>query len=74
VDVPKIGVSLDDAAAEQAEAEGVRLSCTALHEARVAAGLHAVAEWEAENGPLTEEELAWANDVLGHPGPPQQAD
>ena len=30
----------------------------------IKAGLAAVAEWEAENGPFTEEEIAWANEVL----------
>jgi len=77
--VRKISVSLDDeaydAAVEQAEAEGVSLSAwlsrAALHEARVATGVRGVAEWEAENGPVTAEELAWADDVLGHPGPQQ---
>jgi hypothetical protein len=79
--VRKISVSLDDAAydaaVEQAEAEGVSLSAwlsrAALHEARVAAGLRAVAEWEEENGPVTAEELAWADNVLGHPVSAQQA-
>lgn len=31
------------------------------HEARIAGGLAAVREWEAEAGPFTEEELAWAD-------------
>jgi hypothetical protein len=81
VGVKKISVSLDDAAydaaVKQADAEGVSLSAwlsrAALHEARIAAGLRAVAEWEAENGPLTAAEVAWADDLLGHPGPAQQA-
>ncbi|WP_419846858.1 hypothetical protein [Candidatus Poriferisocius sp.] len=30
----------------------------------IKAGLAAVAEWEAEHGPFTEEEIAWANEVL----------
>ncbi len=30
----------------------------------IEAGLAAVAEWEAENGPFTEEEIAWADAVL----------
>lgn len=30
----------------------------------IKAGLAAVAEWEAENGPFTEEEIAWADAVL----------
>jgi hypothetical protein len=81
VGVKKISVSLDDAAydaaVKQADAVGVSLSAwlsrAALHEARIAAGLRAVAEWEAENGPLTADEVAWADDLLGHPGPAQQA-
>jgi hypothetical protein len=79
--VRKISVSLDDAAYDaavaQAEAEGVSLSAwlsrAALHEARIAAGLRGVAEWEAQNGPLTAAEVAWADDLLGSPGPAQQA-
>ncbi|HEX9529692.1 MAG TPA: hypothetical protein VF954_01045 [Acidimicrobiales bacterium] len=34
------------------------LAETAAHQLQVDAGRHAVAEWEAENGPLTTEELA----------------
>lgn len=30
----------------------------------IKAGLAAVKEWEAEHGAFTEEEIAWANDVL----------
>ena len=30
----------------------------------IKAGLAAVAEWEAENGAFTDEELAWADEVL----------
>lgn len=30
----------------------------------IKAGLAAVEEWEAENGAFTEEELAWADEVL----------
>lgn len=30
----------------------------------IKAGLAAVAEWEAEHGPFTEEEIAWADAVL----------
>jgi len=81
VGVKKISVSLDDAAydaaVEQADAEGMSLSAwlsrAALHEARIAAGLRGVAEWEADNGALTAAEVAWADDLLGHPGPAQQA-
>ena len=33
--------------------------------ARIKAGLAAMEEWEAEHGAFTEEEIAWADDVLG---------
>ncbi|MBI1758390.1 MAG: hypothetical protein HYR62_04080 [Actinobacteria bacterium] len=79
--VRKISVSLDQAvyevAVEQAEAAGVSLSAwlsrAARHEARIAAGLRAVVEWEADNGALTAEEIAWADGVLGYSGTAQQA-
>ena len=35
--------------------------------------LRAVTEWEAENGPLTAAEVAWADDLLAQPGSAQQA-
>ena len=68
----KISVSLDDEAYDvavaAAEAAGVSLSAwlshAALREARVAAGLRAVAEWEAEHGVITDAEMAWADEVL----------
>ena len=70
--VRKLSVALDDktatAAAAAAQRRGVSLSAW-LNEAaddalRVEAGLHAVAEWEAEHGSLTQDELDTADRFL----------
>jgi hypothetical protein len=61
--VTKVSVSLDDeaiaSARAAAEAEGISLSAwlsrAALHAAGVAEGRRAVAEFEAEHGPLPED-------------------
>lgn len=70
--IRKVSVSLDEHAAAVAErlaaAEGLSLSAwlsrAALREARIADGLAAVAEWEADNGPLSEDGLAAARAEL----------
>ena len=70
--VQKISVSLDEhvleLARQAAEAEGKSLSAwlndTAEHAARIQAGLRAVAEFEAEHGAFTEEELREATERL----------
>jgi hypothetical protein len=70
--VKKLSVALEESVAEQAaqaaEREGLSLSAwlnaaaeRALH---IQDGLAAVAEWEAEHGSPTEEQLAWADRVL----------
>ena len=67
--VRKLSVALEDAtAAAAAKRRGVSLSSwlneAAEHELKIEAGLRAVAEWEAEHGALTEDELAEAGRFL----------
>ena len=56
----------------QQEAQGKSLSAwlsdTAAHAARIQAGLRAVAEFEAEHGAFTEEELREADEALARLG------
>ena len=78
--VQKVSISLDEpvllAAREAAKRRGMSLSAwlnevseSALEtEAGLADGLVAVAEWEAESGPITAEELAEADAVLDAAG------
>jgi hypothetical protein len=72
----KLSIALDEsvaaAAKEAAARRGVSLSAW-LNQASVSAlriedGLRGVAEWEAENGPPSEEELAKADAVLDAAG------
>lgn len=70
--VKKLSVALDeqvaDAVAKSAERQGLSLSAWLNRAAESALavedGLAAVAEWEAEHGALTEEELAAADAAL----------
>ena len=70
---PKLAITVDPEVYAQviaaAEAEGVSVSAwmtsAARRELRLRDGLAAVAEWEAEHGALTEEELAAARRRLG---------
>lgn len=70
--VKKLSVALDeqvaDAVAKSAERQGLSLSAwlnrAAENALAVEDGLAAVAEWEAEHGALTEEELAAADAAL----------
>lgn len=75
--VRKLSVALDESvateAANAAERHGVSLSAwlnaAAERALVVETGLAGVAEWEAEHGALTAEELAWADTILdGEPG------
>ncbi len=74
--VEKISISLDEEIAASAriaaEAAGLSLSAwlsqAAAKAARLEAGLQAVAEYEAEFGPLTDEGGAWAKDILDRHG------
>jgi uncharacterized protein YwlG (UPF0340 family) len=72
VAVSKLSVALDpvvaEGAAEAARRRGVSLSAW-INEAAERAlvierGLADIAEWEAEHGALTAEELAWADERL----------
>jgi len=73
--VRKLSVALDDdvaaAAATSAKRRGLSLSAwlnaAAARALAIEDGLAAVAEWEAEHGPLTDEELAAADAVLDGP-------
>jgi hypothetical protein len=70
--VKKLSIALDErvaeAAAASAERHGLSLSAWLNRAAQNALaledGLAAVAEWEAEHGPLTAEELAEADAIL----------
>lgn len=70
--VKKLSVALDESvaagAATAAERHGVSLSAwlnaAAERALLVEAGLDGVAEWEAEHGELSDEELAWADSIL----------
>ncbi len=70
--VRKLSIALDDrvahAAAASAERQGLSLSAwlnrAAENALSVEDGLAAVADWEAEHGPLTDAELADADAVL----------
>jgi hypothetical protein len=74
--VRKVSVSLDEdvfhAAERAAAAAGMSLSAwlsqAARRAARIEEGLRGVAEYEAEHGAFTEEELRWADDVLDRLG------
>ena len=74
--VEKLSISLDEhavtAARRAAEAAGLSLSAwlsrAALREAHLEDGLAAVAEYEAEHGAFTPEELAEADRVLDELG------
>ena len=70
--VKKLSVALEESvaegAAEMARERGISLSAW-LNEAaekalKIEQGLAAVAEWEAENGPISEDAQRWADDVM----------
>jgi len=72
VSVRKLSIALEDdvahAAVASAERQGLSLSAwlnrAAENALRIEDGLDAVAEWEAEHGPLTAQELADADAAL----------
>ena len=72
----KLSVALDEAVAREAalaaQKKGLSLSAwlnsAAERALLIEGGLAAVAEWEAEDGALTEEELARADSVLRRSG------
>lgn len=73
-----MSIALDEDVAEAASAaarqEGQSLSSwlneAVAHALAVKAGLAAVAEWEAENGAITDEEKAIADAILDRRPPP----
>ena len=72
----KLSVALEETVAREAalaaQKKGLSLSAwlnsAAERALLIEGGLAAVAEWEAEDGALTEEELAWADSVLRRAG------
>lgn len=64
--------AIDRAASSAGTTVSGWLAETAAHRLRMEAGRQAIAEWEADNGPLTAEELseglARARALLGRPG------
>lgn len=70
--VTKISVSLEEetlaAARIAAEEAGLSLSAWLSHAAKLAAGLAAVREYEAEAGAFTQEEIARVDQILDELG------
>ena len=72
----KLSVALDEMVAREAalaaEKKGLSLSAwlnaAAERALLIEGGLAAMAEWEAEDGPPTAEDVAWADSVLGRVG------
>jgi hypothetical protein len=55
---PDLAKAIDAAAAESGTTFSAWIADTASHRLRLDAGRRGVAEWEAEHGPLSEQELA----------------
>ena len=55
---PDLAKAIDAAAAESGTSFSAWIANTASHRLRLDAGRRGVAEWEAEHGPLSEQELA----------------
>jgi hypothetical protein len=55
---PELAKAIDQAAAESGSSFSAWVAETASHRLRLEAGRQGVAAWEAEHGPLTEQELA----------------
>lgn len=55
---PELATAIDKAAAETGLSFSAWLAETAAHRLKLEAGRRGVAEWEAENGPLTQKEIA----------------
>ena len=78
---PKLAITVDPEVHERvvaaAAAEGVSVSAwmtaAARHALKLQDGLAAVAEWEAEHGAFTEEELDAARRRVGVSGPEQRS-
>jgi hypothetical protein len=65
---PDLAVAIERAAQAEGTTVSGWITDAATHRLRLDAGRSGIAEWEAENGPLTAEELAdgltWARSVL----------
>ena len=55
---PELAEAIEQAASSEGTTVSGWLADTAAHRLRMDAGRRAIAEWEADNGPLTAEELA----------------
>ncbi len=55
---PELARAMEDAARAEGTTFSAWLAQTAAHRLKLEAGRRALAEWERENGPLTEAELA----------------
>src|ERR1700689_5034570 len=55
---PELARAVDDAARAEGTTFSAWLAQTAAHRLKLEVGRQAIAEWELENGPLTEAELA----------------
>jgi hypothetical protein len=55
---PELARAVEDAARAEGTTFSAWLAQTAAHRLKLEAGRRALAEWERENGPLTEAELA----------------
>jgi hypothetical protein len=74
---PDLAKAIDEAAASSGTTFSAWIAQTASRRLRLEAGRQGVAEWEAENGPLSEKELAEglarARELLGRPASKQSA-
>lgn len=59
---PDLSAAIDEAAAAEGKTVSAWIADVIDHRLRIDAGLRGVAEWEAEHGAFTEEELAWADE------------
>ncbi len=74
---PELAKAIDEAAAASGSSFSAWITETASHRLRLEAGRLGVAAWEAEDGPLTEQELAEglarARDLLRRSGSKRSA-
>jgi hypothetical protein len=61
---PEVAAAVDAAASAEGTTMSAWLADAALRRLRVDRGLRAMAEWEAEHGAFTAEELAEADEVV----------
>lgn len=65
---PDLAAAIDSAADGEGESFSQWLATAARHRLKIYAGLKAIAEWEAEYGPFTDEEIAEADAILDKAG------